>query len=74
MIGVICETCNDTHIMALGERVVPCTRCPLPCSDCRAFGTGAYCADVACECGCHVHAAAMDACAEMERQAAKVRE
>lgn len=46
-----CETCNDTHVMPLGERMVPCTRCPTPCGSCR--GGSAYCATTPCLCRCH---------------------
>ena len=52
---IICETCNDTHRMALGEREVPCTRCPVPCSACcgdAAGFTSAYCATTPCPCPC----------------------
>lgn len=46
----VCETCGDTHRMTLGDRVVPCTRCPTPYQACRA---DAYCAETPCLCGCH---------------------
>lgn len=62
----ICSTCNDTHKMALRDRMVPCTRCPLPCDDCRGHelparrnltdrrgGNGAFCAVTPCACPCH---------------------
>ncbi len=52
----ICSTCDDTHLMTLGERMVMCTRCPLPCSSCRGSPmdpTAAYCAKTPCPCACH---------------------
>lgn len=56
--GVVCKFCEDTHVMTLwepgsDERVVPCTRCPVPCQKCRAGGKGAYCARPRCRCACH---------------------
>lgn len=30
-----------------------CTRCPVPCQECRAGGTGAFCGKTPCECQCH---------------------
>ena len=49
----VCATCEDTHHMALGEREVPCTRCPRPCQTCRLEGKGAYCTTTPCGCACH---------------------
>jgi hypothetical protein len=49
-----CSTCDDTHAMSLGDRVVPCTRCPTPCRACQ--GIGAYCALNPCPCSCHAAA------------------
>lgn len=53
----VCSTCNDTHRMELGDRVVMCTRCPTPCEQCRqrapGFGPGAYCGSTPCACACH---------------------
>jgi hypothetical protein len=53
----ICTTCADTHVMWLGDdgdsRKVMCTRCPVPCQQCREGGNGAYCAVTPCPCGCH---------------------
>lgn len=51
----VCETCNDTHVMTLGEREVPCTFCPVPCEACRAPREG-YCASRPCTCPCHARA------------------
>lgn len=48
-----CETCNDTHSMSLRGSLVPCTRCPTPCQECRINGRGAYCATTPCACACH---------------------
>ena len=48
-----CSTCNDTHRMQLGERSVMCTRCPLPCQDCRGRDRDPYCATNPCKCACH---------------------
>lgn len=48
-----CETCNDTHSMSLRGSLVPCTRCPTPCQECRINGRGAYCAKTPCACACH---------------------
>lgn len=48
---VMCETCNDSHRMSLGDRTVPCTRCPLPCIECGAGA--AYCRATPCACACH---------------------
>lgn len=45
-----CATCGDTHRMTLGDREVPCTRCPLPCGHC---GFNAYCKTTPCPCACH---------------------
>lgn len=49
----VCDTCDDTHRMTLGEREVMCTHCPTPCQRCRADGTGAYCQHPRCPCTCH---------------------
>ncbi len=54
----ICDTCNDTHRTTLtsdGEvdQVVMCTRCPVPCADCRSKPQGAFCATTPCGCACH---------------------
>jgi hypothetical protein len=46
----VCDTCNDTHRMSLGDRTVMCTRCPTPCEKCRA---GPYCTSTPCYCDCH---------------------
>lgn len=48
-----CITCNDTHMMSLRERMVMCTSCPPPCSDCRMQKTGAFCEQTPCRCRCH---------------------
>jgi hypothetical protein len=51
----VCSTCSDTHRMALAEREVPCTRCPVPCSACCGSVDGiatAYCATTPCACPC----------------------
>jgi hypothetical protein len=50
---VVCAHCNDTRRMSIGEREVPCTRCPRPCEECRS---GGYCRSVPCSCRCHVPA------------------
>jgi hypothetical protein len=50
---VVCSTCNDTHRMLIGEREFMCTSCPVPCRQCRRFGTGPYCEVTPCACGCH---------------------
>lgn len=53
----VCGTCADSHRMTLGERTVPCTFCPRPCEECRAFyqgaRLGAYCETTPCLCRCH---------------------
>lgn len=51
----VCSTCEDTHLMPLGEdRQVMCTRCPVPCRKCATDnGVGAYCSTTPCGCGCH---------------------
>lgn len=49
----VCSTCNDTHKMGLGERMVMCTACPYPCDRCRLGGRGAYCSETPCACSCH---------------------
>ena len=51
--GAICSTCNDTHVMSLGDSQVMCTSCPAPCQECRAGGTGPFCAQTPCSCACH---------------------
>lgn len=51
--SAVCSTCNDTHLMPYGEDRVMCTRCPVPCQECRAGGTGAFCGKTPCECQCH---------------------
>ncbi len=53
MTEITCETCNDTHSMSLRGSLVPCTRCPTPCQECRINGRGAYCATTPCACACH---------------------
>lgn len=52
---MICEVCSDTHIMTLRDQSVPCTRCPVPCQECRAHGTGAFCRYTPCKCDCHAY-------------------
>lgn len=47
----VCSTCQDTHRMELGDKEVMCTRCPLPCKDCK--GWGPYCVVTPCTCICH---------------------
>lgn len=50
----VCEHCDDTHTMQIGDRNVLCTRCPTPCRRCASHdGTGAYCARPRCSCSCH---------------------
>ena len=49
-----CKTCNDTHEMPLDDRMVMCTRCPVPCQSCRAGGNGPFCETTPCVCACHV--------------------
>lgn len=53
----VCTTCNDTHVMTLGEGTALCTRCPTPCEACRSRGPGRaggpYCATTPCACPCH---------------------
>lgn len=53
----VCEVCEDTHMMLLGERDVMCTRCPNPCESCRQHapgrGGGPYCQSTPCACACH---------------------
>jgi hypothetical protein len=51
--GRVCSTCNDTHLMSLGDDEVMCTRCPRPCQKCRVGGNGAYCSTTPCACDCH---------------------
>lgn len=48
----ICNVCNDTHRMTLGEREVMCTHCPRPCERCRQH-LGAFCEKTPCSCACH---------------------
>ncbi|MGN6107087.1 MAG: hypothetical protein ACTHU0_18415 [Kofleriaceae bacterium] len=50
--ALVCSTCNDSHIMPLGESTAPCTRCPIPCTACTSRG-GAYCTTTPCGCRCH---------------------
>ena len=50
---VICSHCNDTHFMMLRDARVLCTRCPVPCQECREGGTGAFCESTPCPCPCH---------------------
>jgi hypothetical protein len=52
-VGRVCSTCNDTHLMPLGDDEVMCTRCPRPCQKCRVGGNGAYCSTTPCACDCH---------------------
>lgn len=52
-----CSTCNDTHVMPLGDREVMCTRCPRPCERC---GNGPFCATTPCGCSCHAPAGGDD--------------
>lgn len=49
----ICSTCNDTHTMTLDGTVVMCTRCPVPCQECRSDGRGPFCETTPCACTCH---------------------
>lgn len=54
----VCTICNDTHSMVLhrdgdADRVVMCTRCPVPCQRCRADGNGPFCETTPCPCECH---------------------
>lgn len=50
----VCATCNDTHLMTLGEQEVMCTRCPTPCEKCRSRPPpGPYCQTTPCPCACH---------------------
>ncbi len=65
----VCTTCNDTHTMTLGDRSVMCTRCPVPCSRCRAGGTGAFCAATPCACSCHRPSSPNDAAFDLESAA-----
>lgn len=48
----VCWVCQDSHRMSLQDRLVPCTRCPSPCQDCRER-LSAYCEMAQCECCCH---------------------
>jgi hypothetical protein len=57
--GYVCATCQDTHVMQIAGRDVPCTRCPRPCPKCREGRVGGFCATTPCACGCHVAPAAM---------------
>jgi len=56
---IVCSTCNDTHLMTLGDdQEVLCTRCPVPCQNCRGknkegYRQGAYCDTIPCPCLCH---------------------
>lgn len=47
----VCDTCNDTHIM--NDKGWMCTRCPVPCQECRQGGNGAFCEHTPCSCECH---------------------
>jgi hypothetical protein len=49
----VCSTCDDTHMMALRDRDVMCTFCPLPCQACRTGGNGPFCSSTPCACECH---------------------
>lgn len=53
MADYVCDHCKDTHLMPMGDRYVPCTRCPTPCETCRQAGRGAFCEDTPCSCDCH---------------------
>lgn len=53
MSAPVCLTCLDTHQMALDDRTVLCTHCPVPCNACAVGGVGAYCATTPCTCVCH---------------------
>jgi hypothetical protein len=51
----VCKTCKDMQ-RVYSERYgafIPCTRCPVPCQKCRAYGTGAFCQNTPCDCACH---------------------
>jgi hypothetical protein len=52
-VAPVCKVCNDTHVMQLAGRDVPCTHCPTPCAKCRAGGNGPYCEKTPCACACH---------------------
>jgi hypothetical protein len=50
----VCPRCNDSHLMELNEREVPCTLCPTPCDECRGrVRKSAYCEETPCSCECH---------------------
>lgn len=51
MSDVICNLCQDTHIMPATGYM--CTRCPAPCQQCRMNGYGAFCQNTPCSCKCH---------------------
>lgn len=51
-----CARCQDSHSMFHHglEREVPCTACPVPCSECRGSRyNSAYCRERPCPCKCH---------------------
>ena len=50
--SVVCRTCQDTHEMSLGSRLVMCTFCPVPCVEC-ARSLSPYCEKTPCSCECH---------------------
>jgi hypothetical protein len=54
----VCDRCDDTHAMTLGDQRVACTGCPVPCEACRSrgrgVGPGAFCATTPCTCPCHI--------------------
>ena len=49
---IVCARCNDTHLMWLDDRQVPCTSCPTPCDKCR-IDYAAFCERTPCPCVCH---------------------
>lgn len=51
---IVCVACNDTHRVEVEDHGTQmCTRCPIPCTRCRAGGNGAFCASTPCSCACH---------------------
>lgn len=49
-----CYVCHDTHLMSRAGRVGQCWHCPKPCDECRGdYGSGPYCRETPCGCGCH---------------------
>lgn len=46
----ICSRCKDTHRVYYDKREIMCTRCPLPCEQCKL---GVYCDVTPCLCTCH---------------------